>query len=299
MTLRTMQIFVTVAECGNMTKAAEKLYISQPSVSLTISEIEKEYDIILFERIRGKLQLTQTGEMLLGYAKKMMEMEQELEHFLCHESQNYCIRIGATITIGSSILSPIIAKMKVTMPNVNYHVCVANTHIIEEKLLKGELDIALVEGEIKSPYLEVQNIIYDRLVLICSNQHPFHTKSTVNINELAGVPLILREANSGTREQFESVMRTHDIPLTIRWSSYSYGAIIDAVEYDLGVSILSELLVRKHIKTGSFHMCNLEGAELGRSFKVVYNKNKYITEVISKFQQICCDGKLIENGFKI
>ena len=298
MTLRNLEIFAAVAECGNMTKAAEKLFISQPSVSLTIAEIEREYDISLFERISGRLHLTQTGEALMGYARKMMEMEQEMEQFLTHESLSYCIRVGATITVGSALISSIIAEMKTTMPNVNYHVTVASTHVIEEMLVKGEVDIALVEGDIKSRNLEVKNIIYDRLVLICSNQHSFQKRATVHIKDLAGVPLILREEESGTRKQLENAVRQNGIEITVRWSSCSYSAIIDAVEHDLGVSVISEMLVRKRIKTGAFHMCNIVGADLGRSFKLVHHKNKYVTEVLTRFAEICRRSSFLENIFE-
>lgn len=287
MTLRNLQIFVAVAECCNMTKAAEKLYVSQPSVSMAISDIEREYDITLFDRTAGKLILTQTGQHLLHYAKLILNTEKEMEHFLHNESSNYCVSIGVTITIGSSIISPIIDEMRVEMPNVDYHVTVANTSIIENMLMEGNIDIGLVEGEIKNPNLEIRPVINDQLVLICSTKHPFSARDSIRITELSKVPLILREPNCGTRDHFEKVMHANNIDMTVRWSSYSYGAIVDAVRHNLGVGIISEKLAMKYAASGDLHICSITDSDLSRSFKLVYRKNKYITDVVLRFSEIC------------
>ena len=289
MTLRNLQIFQAVAECGNMTKAAEKLFVSQPSVSLAISDIEKEYDVVLFERLPGKLRLTSTGQVLLGYAKSMLRTEWDMEQYLNGESNNSCVRIGATVTVGSAFLAELIQKMKQEMPNVNYHVTVANTSVIEKMIIDGEADIALVEGKLEDSNLETKLIMRDNLVMICANENPLSERDEINIHELRGVPLILREPQSGTREHFLRVMMENGIETVVRWSSFSYGAIIDAVQHDLGVGIISELLARKYEKLGMIHVCNLTGGDFSRSFKLTYQKNKYISKVMLDFFRICGD----------
>lgn len=289
MTLRNLQIFQAVAECGNMTKAAEKLFVSQPSVSLAISDIEKEYDVVLFERLPGKLRLTSTGQVLLGYAKSMLRTEWDMEQYLNGESNNSCVRIGATVTVGSAFLAELIQKMKQEMPNVNYHVTVANTSVIEKMIIDGEADIALVEGKLEDSNLETKLIMRDNLVMICANENPLSERSEIDIHELQKVPLILREPQSGTREHFLRVMAENGIETVVRWSSFSYGAIIDAVQHDLGVGIISELLARKYEKLGMIHVCNLTGGDFSRSFKLTYQKNKYISKVMLDFFRICGD----------
>ena len=287
MTLRSLQIFVAVAECGNMTKAAEKLFISQPSVSLAISDIEREYDVTLFDRVSGKIQLTQTGRQLLNYANRILELEKSMDNCLRHESLNSCVRVGATITVGATIMAPIVAKMRTLNPKINYHVTVANTHIIEDMLMKGEVDIAIVEGEIRNPSLEVRSFMNDDLVLICPLDHPFNERDSIDIRELEGVPLLLREEGSGTRTQIDEAMRRNNVEATVRWSSYSFGALIDAVEHGLGVAVISEHLARKNLRNGNFHMCRIEDSKLGRSFKLIHHKNKFITDIMSNFFEVC------------
>jgi len=287
LTLRSLQVFLAIAEYGSMTKAAEKLFISQPSVSLAVSEIEKTYNVVLFDRLPGRLRLTPTGEKLRRYAQRILEVERDMEQFLAQESENYCVKIGATVTVGGSVVSSIIAQMKTEIPKINYHVDIANTRVIEEKLMDGELDIALVEGEIGNPSLEIKSFMDDKLVLICSERHMFAGRDAVSIKELSGVPLVLREPQSGTREQFEQAIRKSGIDAVVRFSSVSYGAIIDAVEHDLGVGIISERLIRKHAESGAIHVCDISDADLSRTFKLVYRRDKYITEILDQFIRIC------------
>jgi len=299
MTLRNLQVFLAIAECGNMTKAAEKLFISQPSVSLAVSEIEKTYNVVLFERLPGKLRLTPTGERLRNYAQRMLDIERDMDKFLSQESSNYCIRLGASITIGSSVISPIIARMRTEIPKVNYHVDIASTHEIEQLLLDGELDIALVEGAIKSPGLEVKDFISDKLVVICTNDHQFANREKIKMADLSGMPLILREQKSGTREQFDRAAKRSGIDLVVRFSSVSYGAIIDAVENDLGVGIISERLVKKYVDGGRLHTCEIEDADLSRDFKLVYRRDRYITDILDQFIRVCRDTNYVDDNMTI
>ena len=285
MTLRNLQIFVAVADCLNMTKAARKLYISQPSVSMAVSEIEKEYGVVLFERSSGKLNLTPMGKVLRGYAQNVLEMIEKMEN-LTREEASTCIKIGVTVTIGSTIMGTIIAKMRESMPKVDYHVTVANTRIIEKMLLNSEVDIAFVEGQVANPNLEVYEVLTDELITICGPKYKFCGKESVTLKEISQEPLILREPESGTRAFFEEEMQKAGLNYTVRWTSYSYGAIIDAVKNNLGVGIISRKLAEKYIKEGSLCGCRIKDANLSRSFRLLYVKNKYITDMMLKFSEI-------------
>lgn len=293
MTLRNLQIFVAVADCLNMTNAAKNLYISQPSVSMAVSEIEKEYGIVLFERVSGKLKLTPMGKVLRGYAQNVLEMIEKMEN-LTREEARSCIRIGVTVTIGSTIMGPIIAKMKESMPKVDYHVTVANTRIIEKMLMNSEVDIAFVEGQITNPNLEVYEVLTDELVVICAPDHPFRRNESVTLKEISTEPLILREPESGTRAFFEEEMQKAGLNYTVRWTSYSYGAIIEAVKNNLGIGIISKKLAEKYINEGSLCGCRIKDANLSRSFRLLYVKNKYITDMMLKFSEIVGNLTAIE-----
>ena len=295
MTIRSLQIFLSVSQLGSMRKAAEVLFISQPAISLAISEIEKEYDVVLFDRSSHNLRLTQTGVNLMNYAESLLSIQTEIDKYLHNESLSHRIRIGATVTVGACVLSHIIEQLNETLKNLEHEVLVANTYIIEDRIFKGDLDISLVEGYIKNPNLEVKNVIKDRLVCVCSTRHRFMGRESICIEELGNEPLILREIGSGTREQLENMMAKRNLVCNIKWSCYSFDAIKDAIFHNLGVSVMSERLIRRELERGELWVCNIEGDDFIRTFKLVYHKNKLFTNAINAFAQACIEFGVSES----
>lgn len=286
MTLRSMEIFLTIAETGSMSKAAEKLMITQSSVSQVVLEIEKEYNVILFERFNHSLKLTTTGEEMLKYVKNILLLNRELTNVLEHESKNQRIRLGATVSVGSTVMEPIVKDMMKVYPKLEHSVFVANTKIIETMLLNNELDIGLVEGVVESPDLVVKTAIDDRMVLICANTHRFAGRKSISIRELDGEPLVVREEGSGTRFQLIDELNKHNIKPVIRWNSYGFEAIKDAVENGFGVSVISKRLVVDDVKEGKYWMCEINDCDFARSFKLVYHKDKYLTGTMKIFSEL-------------
>lgn len=287
MTIRSLQIFAAVARAKSMSEAAKQLCISQPSVSFTIAEIEKEYSIQLFERINRTLRLTPTGSALYKYAADILALHEEMNNFLRNETHSPFVRIGATATVGACIIPDILAQLKKEAPELRHSVSVANTRLIEQMLFDGELDIALVEGRLQSPDLLEKDAIWDSLGVICSKDHPFSSRSSVTLSELAGQDLILREEGSGTREQLISTLTSKNIQANILWSAYNFESIINAVTQNLGISVMSRRLIEKHIERGELAFCTISDADFSRSFRLIYHKNKLFTDTMDLFAQAC------------
>lgn len=112
MTLRHLEIFLAVAETGSMRKAAEQLYISQPTVSGAIREMEEEYDVLLFERLNQRLFITPEGRQLTIYARELLSLFHEMEYTLRHSSDHAILRIGATLTVGTCVLPEILRQLE-------------------------------------------------------------------------------------------------------------------------------------------------------------------------------------------
>ena len=145
MTSRNLQIFVTVAELGKMTEAARSLYITQSSVSQAIASIEQEYGVVLFERLSRGLFLTDAGKELLSYARSYFSVKSDMEEFLLGSGERHRIRVGATITVGTCVISPLLLRLKSQNAELNAQGLVENTRALEGKRLKNEIDVALVE----------------------------------------------------------------------------------------------------------------------------------------------------------
>ena len=193
MTIRHLTIFLAVAEYGTMSAAAEHLYLSQPTISQAIRELEKHYNGLLFERLGKKLYLTDRGTLLLPQARELVNRFTEVEELMLNQGQTSILKLGSTLTVGTCLTPTVMLKLEESTPGLEVHSYVSNTLEIEQKLLKSELDAAVVEGEIQSPDLVVIPIIDDCLVLAAGKHHPFYERSLIFSDELNGQPFAMRK----------------------------------------------------------------------------------------------------------
>ena len=177
MTIRHLKIFLTVAETGKMSMAAEQLYITQPSVSQAIRELEDHYQVLLFERLSKKLYITEDGKKLYVTAKQLVTQFESLEESMRKENRREKIRIGGTVTLGSGLLSKVVRDLRGERPELDIYSYMNNTQIIEQKLLSMELDVGIVEGRVKSRDLvrsEERRVGKECLRLCRSRWSPYH-----------------------------------------------------------------------------------------------------------------------------
>lgn len=285
-TIRHLKIFLTVAETRNMSEAAARLYVSQPTVSQTIGELEKMYKARLFERYPKELFLTEAGRTLRAQALLAVEAFDRLDEVMKGEGERPSLRVGATLTVGSTVLCPILDELRLVRPNVDLSVQVDNTRTIESKLLQNELDAAIVEGIIHREEILSSPIISDCLILVCAPGHPFAARKAVEPEELAGQPFILREQGSGTRALFESFMARRRLSLNIRWECSSATAIKQAVMRGYGLAVLSARLVSGELSRGELRRVNVEGCAWQRSFLLCYHRSKVISDTLRRFLDI-------------
>lgn len=283
MTLRHFKIFITVCDTMNMTAAAEELYMSQSAVSQAIADLEQFYKIKLFERLSRKLYLTQAGEKLLGYARHMVSMNADIEKDMKSLHDTGLVRVGASVTVGSTVLPQLVSEYRKTNPSVNIEAFEANTEHIQNRLLTDKTDIGLVEGEITSSDLLSTPFTDDELVLICSSHHRFADFSIIPAHELEKEDFIIREHGSGTRQTFEGVMKAHQLSWKATWICNNSDTIKAAVVAGLGISVISARAVEQEVKSGGLIIKPIEDMRFFRAFKIAYHKNKYLTEQMKKF----------------
>lgn len=286
MTLRHFLIFIEVANCGKMSQAATNLFISQPTVSQVISELESHYNVKLFERYPKALCITEDGKTLLTHAKRVINYYNILEETMKNPNHEVPLQIGATLTIGSRIISPILTEFKEKYENEKVKVYVNNTREIEKRLLSNDLDIAIVEGLIKSPHLVVTPVKDDKLVLVCSSKHHLAEKSSVTLREIAKESFIMREDGSGTREIFMNYVQAQGFSINIDWECSEPEAIIQGVLNGHGITVISECLVSEEIEKGNLKIVDLKGFKWKRTFNLVYHKNKLLSQNIKNFIDI-------------
>ena len=283
MTLRHLKIFVTVCQCGGMTAAGEKLYLAQPSVSLAIRELEDYYGVKLFDRISHKLFLTESGRRLQEYAG------------IRNRDASGTLRVGASVTVGNHLLPEQVRRFQQQYPQMKVEVLISNSELIEGAVLKNDIDFAIVEGNIQSPYLIQEKFREDRLVLLCGPGHPLWDRGTVPLEELPQYDFLLREKGSAGREIFDSIMRLAGIEIRPIWQSTSTKAIVQGVARNLGLSVLPYLMVQAELEAGLIREVPIRGASLSRHFSVVYHKNKFLSPAARAFLAQCTGGVVGED----
>ncbi|NLB89380.1 MAG: LysR family transcriptional regulator, partial [Syntrophomonadaceae bacterium] len=215
MNLRQLEVFIRVAETKSMSKAAQQLYISQPAVSQTIAELEDSLETKLFERINRRLLLTNSGEVLYTYSKRIIGLLSEAQHQIkdLANLKRGKLSVGASTTIGIYLLPQIIGNFKKLYPNIEFIFTIDNTSVIEALLLDAQIDIGIVEGPIFSKDLELIHFAHDQLEIICSSEHKWARSQTkqITIEDLEKETLIFREEGSGTREIIENVLKSKGV----------------------------------------------------------------------------------------
>lgn len=283
MTIRHMKIFVTVCRQGSVTGAAQALYLAQPSVSLAIKELEEYYGVRLFDRISRRMQLTEEGRQMFSYASHIVSLFDEMEQSIKNWDSLGTLRVGSSITIGNFLMPRLTALFYRSHPNMQVQVHIDNSEEIEHRVLRGELDFALIEGTAHSPAILCERFFDDRLVVVCGGSHPFTVRREITPAELSGCDFLLRERGSGTRELADSVLLLHDITVTPVWESTSTGALIAAVAEGLGVSILPYMLAKPGLKSKQLHELKVTGVAFSRRFFLIHHRRKFLTKSAQDF----------------
>ncbi|MBP2031506.1 DNA-binding transcriptional LysR family regulator [Clostridium algifaecis] len=277
MTIRHLKIFIAVVETGKMSTAAARCYISEPTVSQAIRELEEHYGVLLFERIAKKLYITEAGKNLFAYARMVVNQFDELEDNML-KGFSEKLRIGGTITVGSCIMPQLINQYRKIKPQVKTFVYINNTKFIEEKLLKSELDIGIVEGKIKSRDLVTIPMINDYLVIVCSKNHRLSGCGSISVKDLEKEYFIMREEGSGTRELFENYISRCGIRINVNWEATCPDMIKKAVISNNCLTAISARLIQEEAKKGLLYVIKSKGEALDRYFSLVYYKNKLVND---------------------
>ncbi len=279
-TLRAMEVFLQVVRTGSMRGAAEKLFISQPSVSGVIADLEREYGVRLFERLGKKLYITAQGETLAEYARRMLALSEEMDRKMGGLGDGAPLRIGASVTVGACVLGEILKRLEGPPARVTCD----NTRIIERQLLLSRLDAALVEGRITSPDLSVTPVIRDVLMLICRGDSPLAARTCVPLEEIARHPLLMREKGSATRAALDSLFEARGLRLEPQWECNNTQALLGAVAQGFGVALLSPRLIGPQ---DGLKAVPVSGCDLSRWFSLVVHKDKFITARLRAFCDLC------------
>lgn len=287
MTLRHLKIFITVADLGSMTAAAKALYIAQPTVSQSISELEDYYGIKLFDRLSKKLFITEKGSQLLSYARHITDLVNEMEYVMKNPNKSGTIKVGASLTIGTYLLPELVNEFIRQYQFWQVKAVTKNTQDIEQLIIRNEIDFAVVEGMVHTPDIIANPFMDDDLLLVCGRKHKLYGIKSISPGELSGLRFIVREKGSGTRELFENMMAMNEIKWQPDWECNGSDVLKSAAVSGIGVAVISKLLVKKELETGELSGIKIDNIDLKRKFSVIYHKNKFLTNGMKAFMDLC------------
>ncbi|MDQ0200612.1 LysR family transcriptional regulator [Neobacillus ginsengisoli] len=273
-----LRTFVTVVEEGNFTRAAEKRLISQPSVSVHIQNLEKEFQTSLFVRSPKQLQLTSTGELLYERAKQIIQIyESTKEEIIAHhQSLTLELKIGASFTIGEYVLPSLLEELGKIYPEIKLEVIIGNTEEIIEHVKLFHVDIGLIEGQSNDKSLEVFPFMIDELKVVASPNHPLSSQKGATIEELQNQTWITREKGSGTRAYLEHVLRSHGLKTKNVISISSTQGVKEAVIRGLGFSLISKFAIAREIESQYLSIIPLKDASFLRRFS--YATSRFVSK---------------------
>lgn len=303
-TLQQLRILKAVATEKNFTKAAEVLYLSQPSLSKQIKTLEKNLDIILINRESNRISLTENGKVFLQYSERILALCEESCRALIDlkNGDRGSLTVGASQTVGTYLMPRILALFAQNYPQIDLKVQVNCTQIIVDHLLKGEIDIALVGGEVsnklKKP-LTIQNFVEDEISLIISTSHPFAKKKKINKEDLYYLNFITLNSNSTIRKFIENILTQNEIEtkqLKIVMQLNSIEGIKTAVSLGLGAAFVSSSAIEKELELKAIEVLKIENIKITRTLSIISNPEYYKSKAFKFFyNELCRLKSTLEN----
>ena len=289
-TLRQLEVFLTVAREGSVSRAAKTLFMSQSAASGALADLERQFNVHLFDRVGKRLQLSELGNSIRAQAQSLYDAAAGLEEALAGRTAVGRLRIGATLTIGNTLAVPLMARFLRSHPGAEPTLAVANTEEIARQVANFEIDVGLIEGEIEHPDLELTPWRDDQLVVFCAPDHPFARKRSLTDEDLRSASWIVRERGSGTRQAFDRALRGLQ-PLRIALELQHTEAIKGAVEAGLGVGCLSRLTLADAFARKTLHPCRVPGRDFHRQFFFLLHRQKHRSAGIKAWLAVCQDDQ--------
>ena len=298
-TLRELRTFKTVADLNSFSLAAQRLKLSQPSVSYQVKELEETLGLPLLDRLGKRVQLTEAGTLLYGYARRMLDVLDEVTVAIeeIRGIKRGSLRVGASTTVGIYLLPAALGAFKKLHPGLVISLEIGTRTRVQEQVLRNELDLAVVGPASKDPELAIIPFLSDELVVVAPAGHPLASSRSLGLKELADQPFIMREVASGSRLSFEKAARKAGARLKVAMELGSNGAIKHAVESGLGLAVISRYACALEFSSGRLVELDVRGFPIRRDWHIVHLRRRRLPASVRSFIDFLKDTSwLARNG---
>lgn len=291
MELKHLRTFLVAAQQGSFTRAARELQVTQAAVSQQVAALERLLNVQLFERAARSVHLTPTGQVLKEYAERLLALSEEAVRAV----QGGVMAVTGTVRIATStvpaewLVPQLLARFRRSYPCVQEQLFVTDSVAACQAVLGGKADVGFVGEPPASDRLHARPLARDELLLVVSAQHPWAGKKLVSLQQLEHEPLLIREADSGSRHCVERTLHEHGKSLqgmNVALEVNSNDAIRAAVERGLGVAFLSSRSIQMDLAGGRLHALRVRGLKFERQLYVVLPKGRPIQSPLKELMEL-------------
>jgi len=279
MDLRRLEVFVKVAELGSFSRAAEALFLTQPTVSEHVRALEEDLGVQLLDRLGRGAAPTPAGQLLLGYARRILILTREARQAVDKFQGRLFgeLVVGGSTIPGEYILPALIGQFKTKYPDISISLRVGSSQQVSGWVEEGRVEIGVVGARPASRMLVARELMADRMVIVVPADHPWSRRESVTLAEIRAEPLVLRERGSGTREALERALAEAGTDLTafrVAGEMGSTQAVKQAVRAGIGVTLISKLAVEDECRARLLICVHVQDLEFRRSFHLVTHRDR-------------------------
>lgn len=288
MNLNQLKIFYFAVKSGNLSAAAEELFITQPAVTKGIQRFQEFYELKFIDYVGKKLVLTDAGEVLFKIAEKIFEMETHAEESIrdFQQRKRGHIRILSSESFGDYYLPEVIIPFCKAYPLVRVSMNILPTELVVENTASLKCDIGFISYPVDHEKLVVREILEDELVIITPRSHPLAGRHILRARDLDDQLLIMHEEQSAPRRAIDEFVQRHGISVRIPLELSSNRAIKRAVEHGLGIALISRKVAKEEIEQKRLVALSLGDPAMKRKFFLVHHRDKYISESLQRLMDM-------------
>ena len=286
MTLDQLKIFIAVAECEHVTKAAAALNMTQSAVSSALQALQERHAISLFDRVGRRIELSQQGRQFLEHAKEVLRAADAAELALLDMRglKRGTVAIAASQTSGAYWLPQKLVRFSSAYPAIDIKLSLGNTDEVAQAVNSGEAEIGFIEGAIRFDDLILKEVHNDQLIVVVGRDHAWRHKRRVTNDDVLAARWVLRERGSGTRSVFEQALKRAGIPvekLIVGLELPSNEAIRAAVEAGAGATAISQAVVNAALQQESLFAVPFE--PINRPFCLLRHRDRALSKAAEAF----------------
>jgi DNA-binding transcriptional LysR family regulator len=283
-TLRQLQVFEAIARHLSFTRAAEELYLTQPTVSMQMKQLTDTVGMPLFEQIGKRIHLTDAGKDLCTLCREVFD---SLERFEMNIADRKGLKQGrlrlAVITTAKYFAPRVLGAFCQRYPGIEVSLKVTNGELVLLRLTQNLDDLYILGQPPESLDAHSQSFMENPLVVLAPSGHPLVGRKRISLKRIAEEPFLMREIGSGTRIATQRLFDEHKIKLNMRMDLGSNEAIKQAIVGGLGLAVLSRHCLALEGDTGPLRVLDVQGFPIKRHWYLVYPEGKQLSIAAQTF----------------